>query len=741
MDGAAESVFFEIPCPWSDLASATRARLAFGSTAENSIEQQSDSSSARALPLPPEENQPEENQPREEFAALCEQIRAGSDPYFGEAAARELEARLQGPIHSLEARIGTRARLAGELRRLGRLDEAIDLFEESLELLGDTSAPALRRQLTRDLALAHLLRAEDDNCVAHHGAASCRLPVVPEAVHHQTEHTRRAGDLYAELARSDPRDATARWLLSLTRELSGEPETVPEPLRLPPGALDDAPFPRWTDIAPRLGVASYDLAGGAVMDDFDGDGLLDLISSTWDPCGSLKAFRNLGAGRFEDATRRWGLDAQLGGLHLVHADYDGDGMLDLLVLRGAWRGHLGEIRNSLLRNTLHEASSNFTDVTRAVGLDARRPTQTAAWADMDGDGDLDLYVGNEADTQNEYPSALYRNDGARFTEVGEASGVDNRRFAKGVAWGDYDDDGDPDLYVSNFGANRLYRNDGPARDNTVRFVDVAEELGVENPASSFATWFFDFDNDGDLDLFVADYGIPYAAVFASYLGYEVEGGRPALYRNDAGRFTEIGAEAGLTRPVLPMGSGWGDLDNDGWPDIYLGTGVPDLEAVMPNIMYRGSDRGFADVTSTGGFGHLQKGHAVAFGDFDGDGDQDLFQQMGGAYPVDAFHNALYENPGSDSEWIVLRSLRLGAQVRADVGAREIFATVGIQGSFSGSSLQVELGLGDTERLEELTIRRPGGSVRTFRGLKTKRSYRVGETVWAIPQGEDPAFRE
>ena len=233
-------------------------------------------------------------------------------------------------------------------------------------------------------------------------------------------------------------------------------------------------FPPWRNLSAELAVNPLDLAGGAVMEDFDGDGLLDLVSSSSDPCKPMRAFRNDGQGGFEDVSIRWGLDSQLGGLNLVHADYDNDGAPDVLVLRGAWLGNDGRIRNSLLRNDVTGDTGRFVDVTAAAGLAyPAYPTQTAGWADYDGDGDLDLLIGNESTATstdplqflgragNVFPTQLLRNNSdGTFSDVTRSAGIANRQFAKSVAWGDYDNDGDPDAYVSNFGPNRLFRNNG-----------------------------------------------------------------------------------------------------------------------------------------------------------------------------------------------------------------------------------------------------------------------------------------
>jgi hypothetical protein len=422
---------------------------------------------------------------------------------------------------------------------------------------------------------------------------------------------------------------------------------------------------------------------------------------------------------------------------VIHADVDNDGRLDLLVLRGGWFAGDGRIRLSLLRN---DGDGGFTDVTREAGLAERAyPTQAGAWADYDNDGWLDLYVGSEVDDDGvAYPSRLFHNRGdGTFEEVAEKAGVENFRMVKGVAWGDVDGDGYPDLYVSNVGPNRLYHNN---RDGT--FTDVAAAAGVIEPAGrSFATWFFDYDNDGRLDLFVADYGAPLDDVVGVYFGKKTATGHPRLYHNEGnGTFRDVSEAAGLTDPVLPMGSNYGDLDNDGWLDFYLGTGLPSFESLMPNRMYRNVEgKRFEDVTFTGGFGHIQKGHGVAFADLDDDGDQDVFEQMGGAYPGDAYPSVLYENPGNANAWVKLRLVgtksnrnAIGTRIQvvvsaANGGERSIFRTVGASASFGGSPFRQEIGLGKADRIRRIEVFWPAsGRRQTFRDVAPRRSYEIRE---------------
>src|SRR3954447_12481868 len=199
---------------------------------------------------------------------------------------------------------------------------------------------------------------------------------------------------------------------------------------------------------------------------------------------------------------------------------------------------------------------------------------------------------------------------------------------------------------------RLYRNRG---DGT--FVDVASELGVVGPSHSFACWFWDYDNGGLLDLYMSDYRARVSEVVASAAGVKIDGAsRPRLYRNLGPLgFRDLTEEAGLNRAMSPMGSNFGDIDNDGYLDIYLGTGTMSYSGLVPNVMFKNMEGVyFEDVTTSSGTGHLQKGHGVSFADWDGDGDLDLFVELGGATPGDKAHNALFLNPGYGRHWLKVR---------------------------------------------------------------------------------------
>ncbi len=668
----------------------------------------------------PSSEEPREASVRPEFEEVAARLRAGHNTYVGLARLGELRQRVQTHQAPLQVAVGGRVSLSQEALKHGRVEESVARIDEAVQMAQRAGASAqMLAPLWRARAIANLRAAEVENCVKRHNRDCCIFPLAGGGVHAVDEPARRAAADYRALLELDPGDLGVRWLFNLCHQALGDwPDAVPPAWLVPPEAFaSEHDIGRFTDIASELGVDANNLCGGSVVEDFDGDGDLDIATSTFDVSGPLILYRNEGDGTFSDASEEARTSDQLGGLNLVSGDYDSDGDVDLLVLRGAWLLDDGRIRNSLLQNDGHGV---FKDVTRAAGIALpAAPTQTACWGDYDNDGDLDLYVGNESRARTrgdgDYPSNLWRNEGdGTFTDVAEAAGVRNNAFCKGACWGDYDNDGDLDLYLSNIKSNRLLQNQG---DGTFR--GVARAAGVALQHRTFATWFFDYDNDGWLDLFVASYDATLGDVCADHLGQDFQASPPSLFRNRGdGTFEDVAAKSGLDHAWLPMGANFGDLDNDGWLDIYLATGDPKYESLVPNAMLRNdAGRRFQDVTTSGGFGHLQKGHGVSFADIDADGDQDIYHQLGGFYPGDAFHNALFENPGHGHSFLVLelRGVRshvsgYGARVELRVegpsGERSIHRAPGCVSSFGGSPARLEIGLGDAERIVSVRITWP-----------------------------------
>jgi ASPIC and UnbV/FG-GAP-like repeat/Tetratricopeptide repeat len=663
-------------------------------------------------------------------------------------------------------RLQLRLNLARELLAAGKIQESLAALD-ALETDGKTNAPRVWEAHTTEPTLlratAFLRLAEEQNCHLGNARDSCLLPIRAGGIHRQREGSTRAIQVLNELLASEPQNLSARWLLNIAHMTLGSyPEGVPQAALIPPAVFAaQYPLPRFDNVAKEVGVDVYGLSGGAILDDFDNDGLLDLVVSSIGFQDQMRYLRNSGNGTFEDRTVQSGLSGEVGGLNLIQADYDNDGFVDVLVLRGGWMGTEGGFPFSLLRN---KGNGTFTDVTRAAGLIRFAPSQTATWLDYDGDGWLDLFVGNESgrvdgDPQYIYPCQLYHsNRDGTFTNVAHEVGVDVAAFVKGVVSTDYDNDGRPDIYVSvNGGDNLLFHNEGAAASGAPgwRFKNVAAEAGVTEPQASFGAFFFDYDNDSWPDLFVAGYSFTTCGdVAADYLGLPTSVDRGRLYHNRGdGTFEDVTKAAGLYKVIPAMGLNFGDLDNDGFLDFYLATGNPVLATLVPNRMFRNDGgRTFQDVTTAGNFGHLQKGHAVAFGDIDNDGDQDIFNELGGAYLADKAFSALYENPGNSNRWLSLelegvRSNKRGEGARIKVvvagrsGERSIYRTVGSGGSFGGSPLRQEIGLGDATRIVSVEVFWPAtGRTQVVAGLQPNRRYRVTEGLEAATRLERPSFK-
>jgi hypothetical protein len=708
--------------------------------------------SAAAVPAATAFQQPESTR---RMVALLAKITHEADPLRNpfrnaEQASllRDLLAKATDPREILQIRI----RLAWQLLNSGEPEGALKQYEFVKQRMLDDKVPIEEQREPEWLtfqALCYLRIGELENCVGNHNSQSCMFPIQGSGVHALERGSRGAVGLLTELLAKYPGDLRARWLLNIAYMTLGEyPAQVPPQWLLDPKLFaSDYDIKHFPDIAASVGLDLDGLAGGVVLEDFDGDGFPDIMLSSWGLNNQLRLFRNNGDGTFTERTEEAGLMGLTGGLNMIHCDYNNDGHMDVLVLRGAWLGTEGKYPCSLLRNN---GDFTFTDVTEEAGLLRFHPTQTAVWFDYNNDGWLDLFIANESkDPKGDpNPCELFRNNGdGTFTECAAEHGVAFVGFFKGVVSADYNNDGRPDLYLSRLDGDKiLLRNDGPAGADASprapwKFTDVATEAGVTEPPTTFTCWFFDYDNDGWPDIFVSGYAIQDVGdIAADYLGQPFAGQRAKLYRNNRdGTFTDASKECGVDKMLLAMGANFGDLDNDGWLDFYVGTGNPDLSVLIPNRMFRNDGgRRFQDVTTSGGFGQLQKGHAVAFADINNSGTQDIYSVVGGAVESDHAHNQLFRNPGHGNNWLKLKlegvktnRAAIGARVKVVVdegGAeRAIHRTVGSGGSFGATTMRQEIGVGGARAIRRVEIFWPvSGTTQVLAGLDVNTAYHVRE---------------
>ena len=618
------------------------------------------------------------------------------------------------------------------LFQAGRSQDAINVFEDLLKRFPvNKTISAKNIGLYEALALCYLRLGEQRNCIENHSGQSCIFPIAGDGIHTNTTGSAKAITIYEDILRLFPDDLRSRWLLNLAYMTLGKfPAEVPKQWLIDPKLFTSKNIiPRFENISMHLGLDVNDLAGGVVIDDFTGDGNLDVLTSSWDIEGTLQYFVNNGDGTFSDQTQAAGLDKVTGGLNLIQGDYNNDGFLDFYVLRSAWStsAALGQLPNSLIKNN---GDGTFSDVTIAAGIYRADPSQAAAWTDLNNDGWLDLVVTNETNTAAEpHPCQVYINQkNGSFKDIAPQTGLNLLGFFKGLTVGDLNNDGWPDLYFSNLdGFNQLFLNTSNTSNGAISFRNISQAAGVEEPLNSFPTWFFDYNNDGYEDLYVSNFDKSLlqqqtAQVAADYLNLPVSAAFSCLYKNNGdGTFTNVTQNVGLNKVLPAMGCNFGDLDNDGFLDFYLGSGAPDFRAIVPNRMLKNQGgQQFVDVTYDGGFGHIQKGHGISFADMDNDGDQDVYAVMGGSVSGDFFQNAFFENPGNGNGWVTLRLAgttsnrsAIGARIKMLVAykngtTRTIYHTVNSGGSFGANSLQAEIGLGANVSTAALSIDWPDG---------------------------------
>lgn len=528
--------------------------------------------------------------------------------------------------------------------------------------------------------------------------------------------------------------------------------------------------PRFENVASKAGITMRSVSGdaaekqyliesvggGLAVIDFDNDGWMDLyvvngstIARAQKGLPALPGalYRNNRDGTFTDVTKTAGLSNRHWGKGALAADFNGDGFQDLYLV------NFGP--NVLYIN---RGDGTFRDATTEAGVGDPRWSAAAAAADFDGDGDLDLFVANYLDYDlNNLPKAgkfcsyqnmpvacgprglkgagdvLYRNNGdGTFTDVSAAAGVDDPEgyYGLAAAWGDYDNDGDLDLFAANDNSpNRLYRNNG---DGT--FTDVAVEVGVAfsedgREQSCMGVEFEDLDNDGWLDLMVTNFSDDYNT----------------LYRNSGkGYFTDDSHRAGLvggTWRDLSWGVGFYDFNNDGYKDVFVANGhiYPQVDRGKLNTSYRQRNKlylntGGPRLENIGaqagpGLEEAKSFRGAAFADFDNDGHIDI-----AVGALDDSPSLLRNAGASGNHWILLRlegrgknRFGVGARVTVKAGGKVQIREVKAGGSYASSSdPRAHFGAGGAGVIEELEVKWPGGTVTRMSGVKTDRIVTVRE---------------
>jgi cytochrome c peroxidase len=496
------------------------------------------------------------------------------------------------------------------------------------------------------------------------------------------------------------------------------PEMAPSGLPVPDGVQEPTAF---VHVSQAAGIDAKHTQGyqitGQAWADYDGDGWLDLYVT--DSVGPNTLYRNNGDGTFSVSPLNNQVDLPghySGGASW--ADYDNDGWPDLLVL--------GREENVLFRNL---AGQGFEDVTLAAGLTDRNASKTASWADYDNDGWLDLYITNWGCTPHcartpgspGQPDQLYRNNGdGTFTNV---TSLLRNKTAGGnfvARWLDYDNDGDLDLYVINDEyvppvGNLLFRNDGPGCDGWC-FTEVAAEAGAATRVMGMGVAADDWNQDGYLDIFFTN------------------AGPAALLENQGdGSFVNVAEEAGvaLNRRSISWGAVSLDYDNDGARDLYVALMRADRPGAFNPLLRNDGTGVFTDIGHASGAADPGPSLGVAAADYDNDGWVDLIV---GNY--DRSYR-LYRNAALASDtnrWLTLKLVGGGPVNRDAVGARAFVATsdgrVQMQDVHNGSSvgsgnaLTLYFGLGEAE-IESVEIIWPDGKRQTYSDLRPNTAYVVG----------------
>lgn len=527
------------------------------------------------------------------------------------------------------------------------------------------------------------------------------------------------------LAANTHDDRARAWLWLISQNLGGYPDFVPPEHRMEMRVGNDATAVRFEDIAARIGLDKTSAGRGIAVFDYDNDGLLDVVISA--AHGGCSLYHNNGDGTFTDVSIGSGIDTAVNTFVIAVGDYNNDGFEDLFITRLGFYG--GECQ--LFRNN---GDGTFTDVTQKAGLEMWGPSFIASWVDYDCDGWLDLFVTNNLGGlfDRKTPNRLFRNNrNGTFTEVTDAAGISTPWPTIGAAWGDYDNDGFPDLFVSNaMGRSQLYRNNG---DGT--FTDVSEEAGVTALGLGSVAFFCDYNNDGLLDIVQLIWSDHEDVIHTMRDGEAPPDAQPLrIYQNNGdGTFTLRNRGIGITGCWGSMSGNAGDFNNDGYLDLLLGNGSPRMDRLDPVVILESDGKRFRNTTFAAGLPFSGKGHGCNLADLFGDGRLSLLVAGGGAYPGDLLTTGVYCPTRLPGNYLNVRLAgvqsnrsAIGARVCVEAGRRKQYREVGGGSNFGCLPHEQHFGLADVSTVDSLDIRWPSGIRQRFEGLPINITIQITE---------------
>jgi hypothetical protein len=531
---------------------------------------------------------------------------------------------------------------------------------------------------------------------------------------------------------ADSSNLSTRWWLYLAaNKLGGYPPDVPEEYRMEVKAGRHKPKVEFEDVAHKIGLDKTAAGRGTAIFDMDGDGYLDMVISSGH--GGCSVYRNNGDGTFRDVTIGSGLDNAVNTFAIAVGDYNNDGLDDLYITRlGFYEGESVLFRNN--------GDGTFTDVTKEAGVGCWGPSFTAQWVDYDCDGNLDLFVANNLSGlfDRKTPNRLFHNNGdGTFTEVSEAAGLRTIFPTIGCTWGDYDNDGYPDLFLScGVGRAQLYHNNG---DGT--FTDVSREAGIDEIRFGSVAYWCDYDNDGWLDLIQYVWSPEEDVIHTLMHGEGPEDGRPMrIYHNNRdGTFTVKNRELGINGCFGTMSGNAGDFNNDGHIDFLLGNGDPHMDRTEPPIILENDGNGhYNNVTFAAGLPFTGKGHGCNLADLAGDGRLCLIVASGGAYPADLLTTSVFRPKTLPGNYLNVRLVgtksnknAVGARLKLDAGGRSQHTLVSGGSGFGYLPYEQHFGLGNLQQVDSLEISWPSGRKQRLENLPFNNTIRIieGKDGW------------